>query len=505
VTDPYRISQLADELLEECERKRWDLKKTFDRLLPAACGWLGASSAVAWTKDEHLEEKAYKWGAGPFPYLNKKVSKVHGGKMWVDRTLDVAGRGVGKIAFGFEGVFPNHEGVTAVCEELDNLLWSRQLSARKQDLLERMGRALTRRTFDQAIDDAVAILREATPFASFALVYVDDAGDNRVLYRIYEGAKCAYSSEGRRHKALDAAIKAEGAKLVEPGRERIAQVLKLENAASASMVAGIMRPRVLGEAVASVRGGIDAFGADVLGLFGTAVTQRLTDFNRERRHLSQFFAAGTIDTLVRDRDYLRRYLSPRVANIAILYADINSFTKICEQALKKPALISSFVDRWSAGVVDLVWKNGGVFDKMVGDCVIAHFGPPFFGESAQERVARCAKTAFEVQAFTKEMAKTPEFAALARKAGLPGLGVAIGLNYCSAAVGIFGPNQDFTAFSRGMNETARLQGQAGFREVLAMESVRKLLPKGKYKSDGPHTAQVKNVGKPLRYFKLTPA
>ena len=46
------------------------------------------------------------------------------------------------------------------------------------------------------------------------------------------------------------------------------------------------------------------------------------------------------------------------------FADINSFTKISEQILEQPAAIAHFVDRWSAGAVDLLWQHGGVFDKI---------------------------------------------------------------------------------------------------------------------------------------------
>jgi adenylate cyclase len=154
--------------------------------------------------------------------------------------------------------------------------------------------------------------------------------------------------------------------------------------------------------------------------------------------------------------------------------------------------------------VELVWKHGGVFDKMVGDCVIAHFGPPFYKETAARRAQAAVETAFAIQDFTRRVEKEPEFSSLAAAAGIPGLRVAIGVNLCPAAVGLFGPNRDFTAFSRGMNETARLQSQAGFRETLVMEPVAKALRGARgFTLDGPHEAAAKNVAKPLRYYKVS--
>ena len=270
------------------------------------------------------------------------------------------------------------------------------------------------------------------------------------------------------------------------------------------LVAGVAHPRTLGAVLLDCGGSLDALGRDMLEVFANSVSQRLVDYNRERRHLSQFFANTVVDELVGMFDYTK-LLSPRVQTVGILYADINSFTSICEKALRRPDRIGRFVDLWSAGVVEQVWKHGGVFDKMVGDCVIAHFGPPFFRDAPRERALQALDSAFAIQRFTRDLAAKPEFAKLAQEAGLPGLGVAIGVNLCPAAVGLFGPNRDFSAFSRGMNEAARLQSHAGFREVLAMESVRAALgPRVPgYRLEGPFEAAVKNVGRPLRYHRVT--
>ena len=81
----------------------------------------------------------------------------------------------------------------------------------------------------------------------------------------------------------------------------------------------------------------------------------------------------------------------------------------------------------------------------------------------------------------------------------PGLNVRVVM----PAVGLFGPNQDYTAFSSGMNQTARLQSLAGFREILVMEAAKRALPSRKdLRFEKAKSVKVKNVGRPLRYFKL---
>jgi class 3 adenylate cyclase len=506
--DWKRLNDRADSLLEECARRQLGLKETFDRFLPAVSAALGARAARVVTVDENGETRAFDWGALAVPKLPSRAGVTRsGGMRWACRPLDVAGKKMGAAAFAFPPEAARDQellsAVAVVCEQLDDVLFGVQQSALKQRLVERMGRSLTRSVFDQAIDDAVAAMREAVPFSRFALVYDDDeetAGGLR--YRVYEGARCVYTTDGRRHARLQRFLDREQEAALEPGRADLAQAAGMPGALSCPLIAGVSRPRALGEALVECPTGVSAFGRDLLQIFANAVSQRLVDYNRERRHLSQFFSPATIDELVRDHDY-GRLLSPRVAQIAMVYADINSFTKICEKVLRKPDRIGAFVDAFTGEAVRIVWKHGGLFDKMVGDCVISHFGPPFHRMSRKELAQAALSAAFEIQAFTAKLGRT-EFKGIGEKAGLPGLGVAVGVNLCEAAVGLFGPNKDFTAFSSGMNQTARLQSQAGFRETLVMASVRDAAGASFARFEGPREASVKNVAKPLRYYKASP-
>ncbi|HEY0097192.1 MAG TPA: adenylate/guanylate cyclase domain-containing protein, partial [Archangium sp.] len=253
--------------------------------------------------------------------------------------------------------------------------------------------------------------------------------------------------------------------------------------------------------------GFSAYAMDVLRLMASTLSQRLLDYNRERIHLSQFFSSTVIDELQQVPDYQKRYLEGRDEEVGILFADINGFTRLCEQ-LETPARIGRFVDRWSTRVVNILWEHGGVFDKMVGDCVIGLFGPPFFRSSRRERAEALMRAACEIQRYTASLSEDPEVRAMCQRVGMEGLGVAIGANLANALCGVFGPNQDYTGFSTGMNQTARLQSLAGFRETLVMEPVCQALegtedPALRTLGYGPLTeTPVKNVARPLRHRQL---
>jgi class 3 adenylate cyclase len=108
-------------------------------------------------------------------------------------------------------------------------------------------------------------------------------------------------------------------------------------------------------------------------------------------------------------------------------------------------------------------------------------------------------------AFTRGLIDHPVCADL-KAAGAP-LGVATGVNDCAASVGLFGPDQDYTAFSSGMNNTARLQGMAVRDEVLVMEPMKEVLERADLGLRfGPRReGKAKNVAEPLVFYAVDPA
>jgi adenylate cyclase len=125
-----------------------------------------------------------------------------------------------------------------------------------------------------------------------------------------------------------------------------------------------------------------------------------------------------------------------------------------------------------------------------------------------ERAEAAVRAALEIQRLTAAMSSDPEVVRLSALVKLPGLGVAIGVNLAHANCGLFGPNRNYTAFSTGMNQTARLQALGAFRETLVMQSAREALGDSQeawvqeLRFSPLAETPVKNVGQPLRYYKL---
>jgi class 3 adenylate cyclase len=248
---------------------------------------------------------------------------------------------------------------------------------------------------------------------------------------------------------------------------------------------------------------------ELLEHLANALGQRLVDYHKDRRYLQHFFSPQDVSCLLSERNYQATYLTPALRQVAILYTDINSFTKISEQILETPQEVGQLVDYWAQGVVEILFAQGGMFDKMVGDCVIGLFGPPFYEDSPQRLVAQAVRAAVSINEYTQNLRGARVVDKICQSSLIPGLGVATGVNYGDVMVGTFGPNQDFTAFGRPMNNTARLQGVAGFRQTLVMDRAYQILQNGKdsllseYSWGDVMETQVKNVQDPLVYRSVS--
>ncbi len=513
-----RLTAEAARLIEAAVRDRLSLRALMDRFLPATDGWIGAKGALVTTRNEHLIEETFCSGQWkPLGGIDLHAGEGHaqiagyGTALWMG--LRLAGQEVGRIAVLLDGD-RTHDAphvrrvLEAVCAELDVVLATVHTAAHKQRMIVEVEEVLNDPVFERGVDRAVEALYREIAVPDFVLLYRDEVDEGRLRYRTYQRGVLRASSEGPTSPTLDAAIAEKGAALMDPHSQLFKLASGLPLGVETVLSSGMTRASWLGKVVCGADGGFSAFALDVVEIMCEAMAQRLVDWGRERRHLAQFFSPRVIGELLGDPAYLEKYLSPREESIAALYADINSFTKISEQVLVEPPLIAKFVDRWSAGAVRILWEHGGVFDKMVGDCVIGLFGPPFFREPPETRALRALKAAEGIARFTETLGAEEPWTRIGASGVVPGLGVAIGLNLCPMSVGLMGPNQDYTGFSSGMNSTARLQSLAGFRQTLAMESLCEAVQRG----GDPFVARVgfgearetavKNVKLPLKYREL---
>lgn len=524
----WRVSCTVDELVEVCQRDHLGLRGAFRMLGPRLEELLGVEGIALSSLDEQLEAKLLIHGSfGTVPeerlvaILEKSGAgheELDDGRTLLHRAFDAAGAFVGGLAVLAPPDWSEARRITcghqlhAACEELDNYVHAIQQTARKQLLVERIQQALRHEVLAQAIDDAVSALNDEVPRLRMGVLYFDTSiQSQRLRYRVFENGRCTVDSQSHPIAALDALLDERDLSVSQVGNALIEEVFGETKAVESVMVEGLKHQETLGMVIfADEGGGLNVFTMDLLRLFSGSLSQRLVDYNRERRVLERSFPMPIIRRLLAEPNYADRYLSPREETVAVLFADISSFTAISEQILEDPQRIGDFVDGWARKAVDALYAQGGVFDKMIGDCIIGLFGPPFFDESVGSRSLAALRAAWEINRVTAEYAFENVEEELVRREIQPGLGVATGINLAPMHVGSFGPNADFTCFAQGMNNCARLQGVAGFREILLAREAYEALEEFRDQPflrgltfEGPREAKVKNVAHPLVFHSVT--
>lgn len=510
------LRDLVDDVLEHALVRRASVGEVLKDLLPRVAQFLGVAGAYVETYAEDLALHIFSSGE-PLPdpsvllltgeQKRERVARSAGTAFVIAQPLDVAGAWFGSVGLICAKEAAEEELrvdlatlLNTVCEVLDNYLFTIRAAREKHQLMMELGDALRHRVFADGLREAVRVLCKAAPVHKIALVYVaEDQAAQTVQAAVYEDGTSVLETMSVQGPRTDKVRKLAGAYLSGESQELFKE-LGFTEYQEEVLINGITNSVIVGKViVTSKTGEFSTYDRELLSGFAGFVRQRIVDFNKEWRSLAFSFRPDDVARLLGSDSYEQRYLAPREEVVGILYVDIAGFTRLSEQVLKTPSAVAALVEAWSHDAVDIVWKYGGVFDKMVGDCIIALFGPPFYDMPEAERLARALQCAKEIGEMTRALPTREEFRHLAEV----GVDVSTGVNLAPLFVGTFGPNANFTGFSSGMNNTARLQGCAGKGEILVMEeAIGKLADASAFRFGDVKTAQVKNVADPLRFRPL---
>jgi adenylate cyclase len=177
------------------------------------------------------------------------------------------------------------------------------------------------------------------------------------------------------------------------------------------------------------------------------------------------------------RSALQRFLSPEVAEmvvanphirlggvnqeVTVMFADIRGFTSMSENL--EPGRVVEILNEYFTRVTDVIFDNGGMLDKYIGDAVMAVFGAPISkGNDAENAV----NSAIQIERLLIELNRD----AAARQ--WPELRVGIGINTGVAVAGNIGSplRLDYTVIGDVVNTAQRLMANAKGGQILISES-----------------------------------
>ncbi len=511
------LRAVVDDFIEEGLLQRKNLAEVMRTMLPRVCDLVGARAAFVQSYDEDLKVSIFRapkdvaipdWEeilALTTHERRETVTVTKGNDLIIAQPLDVAGEWFGRAGFivpadAFEAEDPEHLHalLDIACEELDNFLFSIKAAREKHKVMMELADALRHRVLSEGLQQAVKVLSGAMPLDRMLLAYVAQEDSAATLQvQLFEGGKLSMDTMTG---AYDPKIREEGRDWLYGRSNALLERFNFVGAQEEVLISGVTNAVRVGKVVATSKNhSFNTYDRELLAGFTGFIRQRVVDFNKEWRRLAASFSQHDVARLLHEDNYEAAFLAPREAQVAIAYADIAGFTRLSEQILRTPSAVAALVEAWSAEAVRLAWEHGGVFDKMVGDCIIALFGPPFYDHAPGERLAAALRWAVDIREMTRKFPERPGFEVLREE----GLSVTIGVHLAPLFVGTFGPNRNFTGFSSGMNNTARLQGTAKRDEILVMSEAIDALPKGHEFGFGEErTAAVKNVAQPLRFRAL---
>ena len=183
---------------------------------------------------------------------------------------------------------------------------------------------------------------------------------------------------------------------------------------------------------------------------GITVYRYITE-EREKKKIRgtfQYYLSGSvIEEMLKDPSKLK--LGGEKKDLSVLFSDIRGFTTISEKL--SPEDLVHLLNEYLTVMTDLVFKNGGLLDKYMGDAVMAVFGAPL--DEPDHPMSSCRTALSMMEELRKLQKKWAD-------EGQPVLDIGIGINTGDMVVGNMGSKMrfDYTVMGDNVNLGSRLEG-----------------------------------------------
>ena len=146
--------------------------------------------------------------------------------------------------------------------------------------------------------------------------------------------------------------------------------------------------------------------------------------------------------------------------VTILFSDIRSFTTISEGM--DPVDLVAMLNDYFTYELPLIFDNGGILDKFIGDAIMACFGVPFVSDPGTEQAGKM-DACMSCKTSLEQLGALEIFNAARKKkfgAETETFAIGIGLNTNNVVSGNIGSAQrmEYTVIGDGVNLASRLEG-----------------------------------------------
>ena len=191
--------------------------------------------------------------------------------------------------------------------------------------------------------------------------------------------------------------------------------------------------------------------------------------SRSKRELANLFGTYVQPELVDEmvKDPLSYSMKATNKELTVMFCDMRGFTKMSETM--EPTRLQELLNAVFSRLTDVIQANRGTIDKYMGDCVMAFWGAPV---DTPNHAQLAVKTAIEMSAAVGRINEEH------RAAGIPEIGIGIGLNTGTMCVGDMGSDirRSYTVIGDAVNLGSRLEGLSKIYgvDIVVSETTRRL-------------------------------
>jgi class 3 adenylate cyclase len=183
-----------------------------------------------------------------------------------------------------------------------------------------------------------------------------------------------------------------------------------------------------------------------------------------RSDLSRYLTPELVEAIIQRRANLN--LGGKRQQVTVLFADVVSFTPLAESL--PPEKIVALLNELFTILTGIIFRNQGMIDKFIGDCVMALFGAPDPHADAPDNAVKTAREMIRwLEAGNKKWKKEYKLT----------LQLAIAIHCGEVIIGNIGSEKrmEFTAIGDVVNTTARLEKIAQANQILISGTVHEQL------------------------------
>ncbi|MBI3892729.1 MAG: FHA domain-containing protein [Candidatus Wallbacteria bacterium] len=247
------------------------------------------------------------------------------------------------------------------------------------------------------------------------------------------------------------------------------------------------------------RGAFNALDLPVFVGLAVAAGATLAGLRLGERARAHSVALSKLSTYL-PRELIREVMTRRVKmpiggeqrEVTVLFSDLRGFTAESERlpAQQVVAMLNAYF--WK--MVEVVYQNGGMLDKFIGDAVMALWGVP---------LARSEDPVLAVRAALGMQTALADLNRESAGTGRPKLAMGVGLHSGPAAVGNIGSptRMDWTAVGATVNLASRIEGTTGAGDIHVSETTYQQV-KHVFRGEALPPVKLKNVQKPVQLYRI---